>query len=350
MEAHEGERPTLTQFSPGAGCGCKLSSDELRSALGATVVPFPTTSGLLVGPATSDDAGVFALSEGLALVQTLDFFTPIVDDPSTWGAIAATNALSDVYAMGGRPITAMNIVAWPRDGLPWDLLAQVIDGASDVLGAAGCALVGGHSIDDAVPKFGCAITGLVDPAKMLTNAAGQVGDQLILTKPIGIGAITTARKRNLADVSQEAEAVAWMLRSNRLASEAAVAAGARCATDVTGFGLVGHLAEMAQASAVGAIITLEAVPVIGHARSLLAAGAVSGGTERNHLGTNNVDWGEAARNDQFLLCDAQTSGGLLIAAPPAVADTVLAGLGPDAAWMIGELTERSEQGPWLQIR
>ena len=333
----------LTEFSRGAGCGCKLSSAELRAALDAMTVALPTNANVLVGAGTSDDAGVVRIAPDLALVQTLDFFTPIVDDARTWGAIAATNALSDVYAMGGRPITAMNIVGWPRNTLPWDLMAQVLDGAAEVIAAADCALVGGHSIDDAEPKFGCSITGLVHPDHLLTNAAGRPGDSLVLTKPLGVGILTTAVKRRLADRSAESLAVRWMTTSNRAASEAAVAAGARCATDVTGFGLIGHLGEMLRASDVDAVIDLEGVPVLEGVRALVAAGAVPGGTQRNLDDTSFVSWGDVSAVDRVVLCDAQTSGGLLVAAPPHVAAALLHALGADHAWEIGTLVDRAER-------
>jgi len=306
-------------------------------------VALPTNANVLVGAGTSDDAGVVRIAPDLALVQTLDFFTPIVDDARTWGAIAATNALSDVYAMGGRPITAMNIVGWPRNTLPWDLMAQVLDGAAEVIAAADCALVGGHSIDDAEPKFGCSITGLVHPDHLLTNAAGRPGDSLVLTKPLGVGILTTAVKRRLADRSAESLAVRWMTTSNRSASEAAVAAGARCATDVTGFGLIGHLGEMLRASDVDAVIDLEGVPVLEGVRALVAAGAVPGGTQRNLDDTSFVSWGDVSAVDRVVLCDAQTSGGLLVAAPPHVAAALLHALGADHAWEIGTLSDRAER-------
>ncbi len=344
----------LTQFSRGAGCGCKLSSAELRATLDAMTVALPTNANVLVGAGTSDDAGVVRIAPDLALVQTLDFFTPIVDDARTWGAIAATNALSDVYAMGGRPITAMNIVAWPRHALPWELLAQVLDGAAEVIASADCALVGGHSIDDAEPKFGCSITGLVHPDRMLTNAAGRAGDVLVLTKPLGVGILTTAVKRGLADRSVEALAVRWMTTLNRRASEAAVAAGVRCATDVTGFGFIGHLGEILRASDVDAVIDLGAVPVLDGVRSLVGAGAVPGGTQRNLDDTSMVAWADVSAVDQIVLCDAQTSGGLLLSAPPDVVATMIVALTSDAlanhepapqAWVVGSLVERPAGRP-----
>ncbi|MCB1015746.1 MAG: selenide, water dikinase SelD, partial [Acidimicrobiales bacterium] len=231
-------RPRLTGFSHGAGCGCKLSAAELAAALGAMTRPLPTGPSVLVGPEGADDAGVFRLDERRALVQTLDFFTPVVDDPGDWGAIAAANALSDVYAMGGTPVTALNIVAWPREGLDLTLLAEVLDGAAGVLDEAGCALVGGHSIDDPEPKFGLSVTGLVDPDAMLTNAGGRPGDVLVLTKPLGTGVVTTAAKQGSCPDGALDAAVRSMTLLNADASRLATAHGARCATDVTGFGLL----------------------------------------------------------------------------------------------------------------
>ena len=333
------ERTALTTFSRGAGCGCKLASAELSAAINAMSVAFPTSADVLVASGSADDAGVVRLGPDQALVQTLDFFTPIVDDACTWGRIAATNAMSDVYAMGGRPVTAMNIVGWPRDLLPWELLAQVLDGAASVVAEADCVLVGGHSIDDAEPKFGLSVTGLVHPDRMLTNAAGRAGDTLVLTKPLGVGIVTTAVKRKLAPDGAEQVAVEWMTRSNRRASEAAVVAGVRCATDVTGFGLMGHLRELISASGVDAEINLDGVPVIDGVRDLVDSGAVPGGTQRNLDDTAHVDWKDVQAVDRVVMCDAQTSGGLLLAVPAAAVDSVMSEL-KGAAWAIGRLADR----------
>jgi selenide,water dikinase len=339
----------LTEFSRGAGCGCKLSSAELGAALGAMAVPFPTAPDVLVDASGADDAGVFGLTPDLAIVQTLDYFTPIVDDARTWGAIAATNALSDVYAMGGRPVTAMNIVGWPRDVLPWSLLGEVLDGAAGVLDAAGCALVGGHSIDDAEPKFGISVTGVIHPDHLLRNSSGVAGDVLVLTKPLGVGVLTTAVKRGLAGPEAEELAVSWMCRSNQRASQVAVDAGLGCATDVTGFGLVGHLTEMLEASGVDAVLRVDAVPTLDGVRQLVEAGAVAGGTQRNLDDTDHVDWTGVSATDQVVLCDAQTSGGLLLAVPPTAVDDLTAALGPDDAWVIGELVDRRSGGPSVRF-
>ena len=327
----------LTEFSRGAGCGCKLSASELRSALGAMNLPLPTSPGVMVDSGSADDAGVYRLTDDLAMVQTLDFFTPIVDDAGTWGRIAATNALSDVWAMGGRPVTALNIVAWPRDALGWDLLGEVLDGAASVLEDAACAMVGGHSIDDSEPKFGLSVTGVAHPERLLTNDAATPGDLLVLTKPLGVGVLTTAVKRGLADRSAEDRAVQWMCRPNQRASEAAVSAGVRCATDVTGFGLVGHLSEVLRASGVAAEIDVAAVPVIEGVRELVEAGAVAGGSQRTLDDTAHVDWTGVTPTDSVVLCDAQTSGGLLLAIPPGALAEVTESLGPQESWVIGSV-------------
>lgn len=342
MSASEPRR--LTEFSRGAGCGCKLSSAELGRALGAMRLPIPTRAEVMVDSSSADDAGVFRLGPDLTLVQTLDFFTPIVDDPSTWGRIAATNALSDVWAMGARPVTALNIVAWPRAALGWDLLGEVLDGAASVLADAECALVGGHSIDDDEPKFGLSVTGLAHPDELLTNDAARPGDRLVLTKPLGVGVLTTAVKRGMADRTAEDRATAWMCRTNRDAAQAAVAAGVRCATDVTGFGLVGHLSEVVRASGVAAELDLDAVPVIDGVRELVAGGAIAGGSQRNLDDTDHVDWTGVDPTDAIVCCDAQTSGGLLLSVHPDKVAAVAGVLGPEGAWVIGTVVEAAGPG------
>ncbi|MGQ0805734.1 MAG: selenide, water dikinase SelD [Actinomycetota bacterium] len=310
----------LTRFSHGAGCACKLSPAELRTVLSLVRgLDPPADPNLLVGLDTADDAAVYRVRDDLALVVTADFFTPIVDDPYDWGRIAATNALSDVYAMGGAPLLALNLVAWPREGLPFELLARVLDGGADVVRSAGAIVGGGHSIDDAEPKFGLAVVGTVDPARVLTNAGAQPGDALVLTKPIGLGVISTALKRDAAPPELLDEAVRIMTTLNDTARDAALAMGdaVHAATDVTGFGLTGHLREMLVASGASAEIDAGAVPVIDGVRDLLAAGMVAGGTQRNHaFVSDTVDWGALPEPEQLLLADAQTSGGLLIAVAP----------------------------------
>jgi selenide,water dikinase len=269
---------------------------------------------VLVGIAGSDDAGVYRISDEVALVQTVDFFTPIVDEAFDWGRIAAANALSDVYAMGGSPLTALQLVGWPRDKLPFDLLGEVIEGGAAVLAEAECALVGGHSIDDTEPKYGLAVTGVVHPEEVITNAGARPGDALVLTKPIGTGLIATAIKRGVASELQRATAVESMARLNAGAARAMRRVGVTAATDVTGFGLLGHLGEIIRASGVSAEIELAAIPLLPGVRRLAVDGVVPGGTRRNLAAAARFTrLGDAAEPDRLLLADAQTSGGLLIA-------------------------------------
>jgi selenide,water dikinase len=336
----------LTRFSHGAGCACKLSPDDLRTVLGLVQdIGLPASRRadphLLVGMDTADDAAVYQLRDDLALVVTTDFFTPIVDDPYDWGRIAATNALSDVYAMGGTPLLALNVVAWPREGLPFALLARVLDGGADVVRAAGALVAGGHSIDDPEPKFGLAVVGTVHPDDVLANAGARPGDALVLTKPIGLGVISTAVKRDAATPELVAEAVHVMTTLNATARDAALELGhaVRAATDVTGFGLLGHLRELLTASGVAAEVDAAAVPVIDGVRELVAAGMVAGGTQRNHAFVSDVvDWGALPESEQLLLADAQTSGGLLISVAEERAGALVAALehhGTLAAAVIG---------------
>src|SRR3954470_18739426 len=279
----------LTSLSHGAGCGCKLSAADLRPILAG--LPRPTDPRVLVAADTADDAGVVVLSEEIAIVQTADFFTPIVDDPYAFGRIAATNALSDVYAMGGRPVSALNLVAYPLETLGPDVLRAILRGGADAVAAAGASIVGGHSIDDAEPKYGLAVTGVVDPAAVLTNAGGRVGDVLVLTKPLGAGAVATALKRGIPAPLEEAVAV--MTTLNDVAAFQAVAAGANALTDVTGFGLLGHVHELALASGVAAEISSAAIPAIEGVLELLADDrAVAGGSKRNRADAESfVSWG-----------------------------------------------------------
>ncbi len=307
----------LTRFSHGAGCACKLSPDDLRTVLDLVRgIDASAEPNLLVGLETADDAAVYRLRDDLAVVVTTDFFTPIVDDPYDWGRIAATNALSDVYAMGGTPLLALNLVAWPRDSLPFELLARVLDGGADVVRAAGALVGGGHSIDDAEPKYGLAVVGTVHPDGVLTNSGAQVGDDLVLTKPIGLGVISTAVKRDAATPELVAEAVRVMTTLNAGARDAALdlCDAVHAATDVTGFGLLGHARELVAASGVGGEVDAAAVPVIDGVPELVAEGMVAGGTQRNHaFVSDTTDWGPLPEAEQLLLADAQTSGGLLIA-------------------------------------
>jgi selenide, water dikinase len=320
----------LTEYSHGAGCACKLSPADLRTVLGLVRgFDAPDDPDLLVGLDTADDAAVYRLRDDLAIVVTTDFFTPIVDDAYDWGRIAATNALSDVYAMGGAPLLALNLVAWPREGLSFDLLARVLDGGNDVVRSAGALVGGGHSIDDAEPKYGLAVVGTVDPRRVLTNRTTCAGDVLVLTKPIGLGVISTAVKRDEATAALVQEAVRVMTVLNADARDAALEVGdaVHAATDVTGFGLLGHLHEMLVASGVAASVDAPSVPVIDGVRGLIARGMVAGGTQRNHaFVSESVDWNGLAPEEQLLLADAQTSGGLLLAVAPDAADDLVRAL------------------------
>ena len=340
----------LTRFSHGAGCACKLSPADLRTVLGLVHgLDRDPDPNLLVGLDTADDAAVYRVRDDLALVVTTDFFTPIVDDAYDWGRIAATNALSDVYAMGGTPLLALNLVAWPRDGLPFELLARVLDGSNDVVRRAGAVVGGGHSIDDPEPKFGLAVVGTVHPERVLTNRGAQPGDALVLTKPIGLGVISTALKRDAAPAHLVDEAIRVMTTLNADARDAALELGdaLHAATDVTGFGLLGHLREMLHASGLAGDVDADAVPVIDGVRDLLAAGMVAGGTQRNHAFIDDyVDWGTLALDEQLLLADAQTSGGLLLAVAAASADQLVRALetrGTLAAAIVGS-TRDGEPG------
>lgn len=323
----------LTEFSHGAGCGCKLAPAALADVL-ARLAPVAHPD-LLVGAVTGDDAAVYRLDDDRALVVTTDFFTPLVDDPRTWGRIAATNAVSDVYAMGGRPLLALNLVCWPIDALPAELLADVLRGAQEVADAAGFLVAGGHSIDDPEPKFGLAVVGEVHPDCMLTNAGLQPGQVLMLTKPLGVGIVTTAIKRGVADPGLVDAAVALMTRTNADAARIAVEHGATGATDVTGFGLLGHLGRMARESSVDATIDIASVPRLPAVGELAAQGIVPGGTGRNLAWIGDrLDRGGASDVDLSLLADPQTSGGLVFGVDAGRADAALEALracGHDAA-------------------
>ncbi|SDY93085.1 selenophosphate synthase [Micromonospora pattaloongensis] len=307
------QRLRLTQYAHGGGCACKIPPGELETVVAGLVgTAAPQGPGeLLVGLDDGDDAAVVRLESGTAVVATADFFTPVVDDAYDWGRIAAANALSDVYAMGGTPVVAVNLLAWPREVLPLELAAEVLRGGLDVAREAGCHVAGGHSVDDPEPKYGMAVTGIADPQRIMRNDAGRAGLPLTLTKPLGIGVLNSRHKATGETFPQ---AVAAMTTLNRDASAAAVAAGAACATDVTGFGLLGHLHKLARASGVTARIDAAAVPYLDGARAALAAGYVSGGTRRNldwvrpHADTTGV-----SEDELLLLADAQTSGGLLVA-------------------------------------
>jgi selenide,water dikinase len=300
--------PRLTQLASGGGCACKVPPGELERVLGG-ITP-SAGDDLLVGVENGDDGAVVRIEGDRAVVLTADFFTPVVDDPYDFGRIAAANALSDVYAMGGEPLVAINLLAWPRDKVPFDVAGEVLRGGAAVASQAGCHLAGGHSIDDPEPKYGLAVTGLADPSRLLRNDAGVAGLPLTLTKPLGLGVLNNRHKAT-GEVFEEAVAV--MTTLNRDASRAALAAGAACATDVTGFGLLGHLFKLCRASGVSAVLDSKAVPYVEAARASYAEGFVPGGSRRN------LDWvrphleAHVDEDELVLLADAQTSGGLLVA-------------------------------------
>jgi selenide,water dikinase len=315
----------LTQYAAGGGCACKVPPGELERVLGQVALG---TGGddLLVGLDSGDDGAVVRIDGTRAVVATTDFFTPVVDDAYDWGRIAAANALSDVYAMGGEPLVALNLLAWPRDRIPFELAAEVLRGGADVCREAACHLAGGHSIDDPEPKYGLAVTGIADPAHLLRNDAGMAGTPLTLTKPLGLGVLNNRHK---ATGEVFPEAVATMTRLNRDASRAALAAGVTCATDVTGFGLLGHLYKLCRASGVSAVVDSAVVPYLEAVRPSYAEGYVPGGSRRN------LDWvrphlsSSVSEDELVLLADAQTSGGLLVAGElpghPVVGELVAAG-------------------------
>ncbi len=298
---------------------------------------------LLVGVDTADDAAVYQLTEDTALVQTVDFFPPVVDDPYSFGAIAAANAFSDVYAMGGRPLLALNVVGFPVE-LPKDILGQVLQGGAAKAEEAGVLIVGGHTVDDAEPKYGMAVTGTVEPGKQITNAGAMPGDSLVLTKPIGTGIITTAGKREQTSSEVLESAIEVMSVLNKTASEAMVTVGVNACVDVTGFGLIGHLLGMLNASNVSAELSFKSVPLLDGAESLAADGVVPGGTQRNrNAAEESVEWStEFQEHEKLLLCDAQTSGGLLMAVPEVRKDALLSQLksrGVENAAIIGRIVD-----------
>ncbi len=296
---------------------------------------------VLIDATTGDDAAVFSLSPERALVATVDFFTPIVDHPGSWGAIAAANALSDIYAMGATPLFGLNLVGWPRDRLPFDVLEEVVAGAAEVAGRAGCLILGGHSIDSVEPIFGMSVIGEVHPDRMLTNAGACAGDILVLTKPLGTGILATALKRDALLETGMTEAVRSMTTLNDGAARAALRVGVSAATDVTGFGLIGHLSRILEESKVGAEIAFDTLPILPHARNLASRGVIPGGTERNLAAAVKVEWApELSLADRFLCVDAQTSGGLLLVVPSENQAALLAALQEErtpAAAVIGRI-------------
>ena len=304
-------------------------------------LPVMSDPNLLVGTETGDDAGVYRINDDTGLVMTVDFFPPIVDDPFNFGAIAVANSLSDIYAMGGKPLLGLNVVGFPV-GLPKEILGEVLRGGYAKAQDAGCLIIGGHTVDDQEPKYGLAAVGLVEPGKQITNAGARPGDKLVLTKPLGTGVITTAGKQGVVRPEVLDHAVSIMSTLNRAASEAMVKVGVNACTDITGFGLIGHLNGMMQGSGTSAKIRLSGMPVIPGVWELIGDGIAPGGTHRNLSSAGPyVEWGEDISEDaKLLLCDAQTSGGLLISVPEQRVDLLLEELnaaGVTGATVIGEV-------------
>jgi selenium donor protein len=334
------EEYKLTHYTHGLGCACKLRPQALEEVLAK--LPLPADPAVLVGTDTADDAAVYQLSDDLAIVQTVDFFTPIVDDPYWFGAISAANSLSDVYAMGARPLFGLNIVGFPSNRLPMWVLEQILKGALDKASEAGISIIGGHTVDDTEPKFGLAVTGVVHPDRVLRNSTARPGDSLVLTKPLGTGIISTAVKRGLADEGTAQQAAELMATLNRAAANAMVEVGAHACTDITGFGLLGHLHEMAAGSGVDVTIHASAVPSLSAAWTFAGADVVPGGTLNNlaYVEPYVTFAPEVSRVEQLILADAQTSGGLLISLPAELRDTLLVALrarGVNEAAVIGQV-------------
>ncbi|HFB61467.1 MAG TPA: selenide, water dikinase SelD, partial [Bacteroidetes bacterium] len=334
----------LTHYTHGLGCACKIQPQHLESVLAKLKPLFDPQ--VLVGTETSDDATVYKINEDTAIVQTLDFFTPIVDDPYDFGAIAAANALSDIYAMGAKPLFALNIVGFPEDTLPMQVLEQILKGAQDKAAEAGIAILGGHTIEDPEPKYGMVVTGSLHPDNILKNEGALPGDVLILTKPLGTGILSTAIKRGMVDEDLRKEVTRLMATLNKIPAEIMKNYDVHACTDVTGFGLLGHLKEMSTASRCDVEIVFEKVPFLREVKNLATAGIIPGGTYNNlDFVKNFVDFGNRPRTDQLLLCDAQTSGGLLVALPEKESLNYLQELsknGVKQAYVIGRFTK---EGP-----
>ncbi|RDV40114.1 selenide, water dikinase SelD [Bradymonadaceae bacterium TMQ3] len=342
----------LTQYSHGAGCGCKLSPAVLDRILANRVTTPDAMRRLLVGNSSRDDAGAMDLGDGRVLLSTTDFFMPIVDDPYEFGRIASANAISDIYAMGGDPVMAIAILGWPINVLSAEVAGDVMEGARSICAEAGVALAGGHSIDSPEPIFGLAVNGLVDLAHLQRNDAGQVGDTLFLTKALGVGILSTAEKKGVLRQEDRGLAAASMMQLNKVGATLAKIEGVHAMTDVTGFGLLGHLSEMCAGAGVNARVALGAVRQLTDLSYYLDAGAIPGGTGRNweSYGHHVVDPGERVRQ---ILCDPQTSGGLLVAVAPEAVEAVQRAL-VDAGLHahqepIGELVARPGEGAHIQV-
>jgi selenide,water dikinase len=345
--------PTLTSLSSTAGCAAKIAQADLVQAL--AYLPTAHDPRLLIGHGTGDDAAIFQLTDDLALVETVDIFTPIVDDPFDYGRIAAANALSDVYAMGGKPVSALSFVAWPIDVLGTAMLGEVLRGAASVCAQVGIVIAGGHSIVDKEPKFGLFVTGTVHPQRVVANSGARAGDVLVLTKPLGTGVLTTAVKRGKLDATDLRQAIDSMTTLNAAACEAMLSVGVHAATDVTGFGLLGHMGNLLRASSeasgrpLGAMLHLANVPWLDRAMDLAAEGICPGGSRRNlaFAAPHTRFSTDIPEHVQLLLADAQTSGGLLMAVPPTRLDALLVALSRHDVHVravIGEVMELDAAG------
>nr|CRH04570.1 Selenide, water dikinase [Candidatus Magnetococcus massalia] len=343
----------LTEFSPGAGCGCKISPKDLETILHSGLGPSAPDGRLLVGNSSNDDAAVFDMGNGEAVVSTTDFFTPIVNDPFQFGQIASVNAISDIYAMGGQPLMAIGILGWPLKKLSNEVAQQVVAGARDICSSVGMALAGGHSIDIGEPIFGLAVTGRVTISQLKRNNSAQPGAKLFLTKPIGVGILTTAEKKKLLRPEHAGLAVSSMVKLNRVGERFAQLDGVQAMTDVTGFGLLGHLSEMCQGSGINAVVRAAEVPMIHGIHDYVAQGSVPGGTNRNWQSYGHKMTG-VSDDLRPILCDPQTSGGLLVAVADEGVDAFLAVAAEEGLTLqsFGETLPResAESGPYIQVK
>ena len=340
----------LTQYSHGAGCGCKISPKVLETILHSEQAKFVDPN-LLVGNETRDDAAVYDLGNGTSVISTTDFFMPIVDNPFDFGRIAATNAISDIFAMGGKPIMAIAILGWPLDKLAPEVAREVTEGGRFACRQAGIALAGGHSIDAPEPIFGLAVTGVVPTERVKKNSTAEAGCKLFLTKPLGIGVLTTAEKKSLLKPEHQGLATEVMCQMNLVGSAFANIEGVKAMTDVTGFGLLGHLSEMCQGAGVQAQIDFDAVPKLPGVAEYIELGAVPGGTERNFASYGHL-MGTMTASQRALLCDPQTSGGLLLAVTPDAEEAVHAAAAEFGINLtaIGELVTARGGRPMIELR
>ena len=349
ITSRETEQIRMTEYSHGSGCGCKIAPGQLEEILKSELKITPDPR-LLVGNDSKDDAAAFDLGDGRSVISTTDFFMPIVDDPFEFGRIAATNAISDVYAMGGTPLMAIAIFGWPIDKLGTDVACQVVDGGRQACSDAGIPLAGGHSIDAPEPIFGLAVTGIVDNRNLKRNNSAQPGCQLYLTKPLGIGILTTAQKKKLLAPEHERTAPETMCQLNKLGVPFSELPGVQAMTDVTGFGLLGHLSEICEGSGVSAIIDYNAVPKLPDVEDYLAMGCSPGGAQRN-FDSYGDKIGRLSEQQKKILCDPQTSGGLLVAVSPETEEEFLAvaRMGGLELSPIGRLIEHHD-GPLIEVR